>query len=82
MAIISAPCLDPSDRSSDWGYYCMGCRDSKDLETHFRNKFTRDGLADHVALQGDVIFFERQDRMVHSRMLSQVVTQAQVAHDA
>ncbi|KAG6019237.1 hypothetical protein E4U41_003318, partial [Claviceps citrina] len=51
MSIISAPYLDPINRSVDWGSYCIRCRDSK-MPNHynFRNKLTRHELAEHVAL--------------------------------
>ncbi|KAI9159128.1 hypothetical protein HJFPF1_07136 [Paramyrothecium foliicola] len=78
MAIISAPYLDQFKQSADWGLYCLGCRDrtnSTDAEAHFRNQFTRDGMAKHIALHGEMTFDKRRKRMVHSQSLREASEQ-------
>lgn len=52
MAIISAPYFTSSGRSVDWGFYCTSCIDSTAGALDFRDKFTRDGFAGHLARYG------------------------------
>ncbi|KAK4154289.1 hypothetical protein C8A00DRAFT_14591 [Chaetomidium leptoderma] len=55
MAIITAPHLFDAGRQADWGYFCLGCRDEKEEKTrHFRIKYTRQDLPQHVARYGPV----------------------------
>ncbi|KAI1175431.1 hypothetical protein F4777DRAFT_588500 [Nemania sp. FL0916] len=52
MSIVSAPYLYSSGQSADWGYYCNRCKESKDPDTHFRIKFTKDGILTHLKQHG------------------------------
>lgn len=54
MSIISAPFLGSSGQSADWGFFCAGCRESKEPTNHFRDKFTEDGIADHIRQYGPI----------------------------
>ncbi|KAI1109115.1 hypothetical protein F5Y14DRAFT_433804 [Nemania sp. NC0429] len=55
MAIITAPYLLDNGRRVDWGYFCTGCREEKEEETrHFRIKYTKAGLLEHLAKYGPV----------------------------
>jgi hypothetical protein len=55
MAIITAPYLFDSGRQVDWGYFCLGCQEEKDEKTkHFRIKYTREEISDHLARYGPV----------------------------
>jgi hypothetical protein len=55
MAIITAPYLLDAGRQADRGYFCLGCRDEKEEKTrHFRNKYTREDMLEHVARYGPV----------------------------
>ncbi|KAI0433108.1 hypothetical protein F5Y09DRAFT_329277 [Xylaria sp. FL1042] len=54
VSIISAPYLSSSGQSADWGVYCDACRRSGQPETHFRNKYTKDGFLDHCERYGPV----------------------------
>ncbi|KAI1179970.1 hypothetical protein F4777DRAFT_355409 [Nemania sp. FL0916] len=55
MAIITAPYLLDSGRRVDWGYFCTGCKEEKEEETkHFRIKYTKAGLVEHLARYGPV----------------------------
>ena len=50
MTIITAPYLLDAGRRADWGSFCLGCRDEKEEETrHFRIKYPREDLPEHVA---------------------------------
>lgn len=52
---ITAPYLLDAGRQADWGYFCLGCRDETDEQTrHFRIKYTREGLPEHIATHGQV----------------------------
>ncbi|KAI1109137.1 hypothetical protein F5Y14DRAFT_444922 [Nemania sp. NC0429] len=44
MSIISAPYLFSFGHSADWGYFCTRCKNSRELSTVFRIKFTKDGI--------------------------------------
>ncbi|KAI8628600.1 hypothetical protein F5Y19DRAFT_464972 [Xylariaceae sp. FL1651] len=48
MSIFSAPWFGSSGQSADWGFYCAGCRESKELEKNLRNKYTANGMVDHI----------------------------------
>jgi len=53
MAIITAPYLFDSGLQVDWGYFCLGCEDEKCEETkHFRMKYTREGMKEHIERYG------------------------------
>jgi len=55
MAIITAPYLLDGGRYADWGYFCLGCRDEKEEDTrHFRIKYTKEGVPEHLARYGSV----------------------------
>ncbi|GJD02227.1 F-box domain-containing protein [Colletotrichum higginsianum] len=55
MAIITAPYLFDSGLQVDWGCFCLGCSEEKDEGTrHFRIKYTRQGMLDHIAKHGPV----------------------------
>lgn len=55
MTIITAPYLFDSGRYSDWGYFCLGCKEEKEEETrHFRIKYTRKEISEHIARYGPV----------------------------
>lgn len=48
MFTVSAPCLDRSGQTADWGVYCQRCRGNRmDPTTHGRNKYTREGFLEH-----------------------------------
>ncbi|KAG5928742.1 hypothetical protein E4U42_000055 [Claviceps africana] len=66
MAIVAAPYLDGLGRSADWGFYCMGCADDTGIERHFRNHFTKDGLAEHMARFGKVTLNGRKTLVIHA----------------
>ncbi|XXG96419.1 hypothetical protein Hte_002701 [Hypoxylon texense] len=51
MSIISAPFFGSSGQSVDWGFYCKRCRD-KEPGVRFRNKYTKDGILDHIRGHG------------------------------
>ncbi|KAI1392960.1 uncharacterized protein F4822DRAFT_392679 [Hypoxylon trugodes] len=52
MAIISAPYFRPSDLTVDWGYYCAGCKGHEEFPQHFRDKYTEDGIINHIKRRG------------------------------
>ncbi|TWU71610.1 hypothetical protein ED733_000479 [Metarhizium rileyi] len=55
MAIITAPYLFDFGRQADWGYFCLGCKEEKEEKTrHFRMKYTREEVSEHVARNGPV----------------------------
>lgn len=55
MAIITAPYLFDFGQQADWGYFCLVCQDEKDEKTrHFRIKYTREGISEHIARYGPV----------------------------
>ncbi|KAL2753124.1 hypothetical protein ACRALDRAFT_1036659 [Sodiomyces alcalophilus JCM 7366] len=54
MAIITAPYLFDAGRQADWGYFCLGCKDEKEETRHFRIKYTREGISEHIARYGPV----------------------------
>ncbi|RKU42299.1 hypothetical protein DL546_002314 [Coniochaeta pulveracea] len=55
MAIITAPYLFDFGLQADWGYFCLGCKDEKEEETkHFRIKYTRQEVLEHIAKYGPV----------------------------
>ncbi|KAI1313689.1 hypothetical protein F5Y03DRAFT_105082 [Xylaria venustula] len=64
MAIISAPCIGSSGLSADWGFYCAGCRESKELEKNFRNKYTANGIVDHIRRYGAVTVVDQRTKHV------------------
>ncbi|KAI0881296.1 uncharacterized protein GGS22DRAFT_73341 [Annulohypoxylon maeteangense] len=39
MTFISAPFLNSSERSTEWGFYCMKCSDCDELAIYFRIKY-------------------------------------------
>ncbi|KAG5942151.1 hypothetical protein E4U59_001312 [Claviceps monticola] len=55
MAIITAPYLIDFGRQADWGYFCVGCLDElRKTGRHFRTKYTREGISEHMARYGPV----------------------------
>ncbi|QPH19967.1 hypothetical protein C2857_005264 [Epichloe festucae Fl1] len=55
MAIITAPHLIDFGRQADWGYFCLGCKDeNEETSRHFRTKYTREGISEHMARYGPV----------------------------
>ncbi|KAK0368428.1 F-box domain-containing protein [Colletotrichum limetticola] len=55
MAIITAPYLFDSGRQADWGCFCLGCKEEKEEKTkHFRIKYTREEVSEHIARYGPV----------------------------
>ncbi|EEU47065.1 uncharacterized protein NECHADRAFT_78111 [Fusarium vanettenii 77-13-4] len=55
MAIITAPHLFDSGPRADWGYFCLGCKEEKEEKTkHFRIKYTREEVSEHIAKYGPV----------------------------
>ncbi|KAG5922356.1 hypothetical protein E4U61_005349 [Claviceps capensis] len=55
MAIITAPYLIDFGRQADWGYFCVGCLDElRKTGMHFRTKYTREGISEHMARYGPV----------------------------
>ncbi|KAG5768256.1 hypothetical protein H9Q72_004160 [Fusarium xylarioides] len=55
MAIITAPFLFDSGRQADWGCFCLGCKDETEEKTkHFRIKYTREEVSEHIARYGPV----------------------------
>jgi len=54
MAIITAPYLFESGRQVDWGYFCLGCKDEKEETRHFRIKYAREEILEHVARYGPI----------------------------
>ncbi|RDA83181.1 hypothetical protein CP532_6445 [Ophiocordyceps camponoti-leonardi (nom. inval.)] len=55
MAIITAPYLFDSGRQADWGCFCVGCMEETDQDTrHFRIKYTREDILEHIARYGPV----------------------------
>jgi hypothetical protein len=55
MTIITAPHLFAYGRQVDWGYFCLGCRVQKEEESrHFRIKYTKDEVLEHIAKYGPV----------------------------
>lgn len=55
MALITAPYLLDAGRQADWGYFCLGCREEKGEKTrHFRIKYTRADMREHVMRYGPV----------------------------
>jgi len=55
MAIITAPYLFDAGRQADWGYFCLGCGEEKEEKTkHFRIKYTREDIPEHVTRYGPV----------------------------
>ncbi|KAL0949130.1 hypothetical protein HGRIS_009214 [Hohenbuehelia grisea] len=57
MAIITAPVLLHGGRQVDRGFFCRGCMDESHEETgkHFRNKYTKEGIAEHFATHGRIV---------------------------
>lgn len=68
MAIITAPYLFDAGQQADWGYFCLGCKDEKEEKTkHFRIKYTREEVAEHIARYGPVVEMPRiPGRFVHN----------------
>ncbi|KAI3335105.1 hypothetical protein F4824DRAFT_166216 [Ustulina deusta] len=64
MSIISAPCFGSSGLSADWGFYCAGCRESKELEKNLRNKYTANGIVDHIRRYGAVTVVDQQTKHI------------------
>lgn len=55
MTIITAPHLFCHGLRADWGYFCLGCAEEKEEKTrHFRIKYTREEVSEHIASQGPV----------------------------
>jgi len=56
MSIITAPHLLDAGRQVDWGFFCHGCGEEKEEETsHYRIKYTREDIVEHVARLGAVV---------------------------
>ncbi|KAI5861422.1 hypothetical protein GGS23DRAFT_576753 [Durotheca rogersii] len=68
MAIVTAPYLLDAGRQVDWGCFCLGCRDETDeTARHFRIKYTREGILEHIARHGPVREMPRiPGRFMHS----------------
>ncbi|KAI0517901.1 hypothetical protein F5B22DRAFT_600968 [Xylaria bambusicola] len=64
MSIISAPCFGSSGLSADWGFYCTGCRESKELGKNLRNKYTANGIVDHIRRYGAVTVVDQHPKHV------------------
>lgn len=56
VAIVSVPYFAPfrQAQSVDWGFHCVLCKGCKEPDTHFRLKYTRDGLMQHLMEQHDL----------------------------
>ncbi|KAI3326056.1 hypothetical protein HD806DRAFT_432731 [Xylariaceae sp. AK1471] len=55
MAIITAPYLFDFGRQASWGYFCLGCKEEKEENTrHFRIKYTREEVSEHMTKYGPV----------------------------
>ncbi|KAI1736018.1 hypothetical protein F4680DRAFT_433938 [Xylaria scruposa] len=52
MSIISAPHLTSSGQSAEWGYFCTRCIDNLDPASHFRIKYTKIGILEHLKKHG------------------------------
>lgn len=52
MAIITAPYLFDSGLRVDWGYFCLGCAEEKETTRHFRIKYIREEVLEHIAKYG------------------------------
>lgn len=57
MAVITAPYLFDSGRQADWGYFCLGCKieGGRPHLLHYKTKFSRDGMLDHIRRFGPVL---------------------------
>ncbi|TRX94855.1 hypothetical protein FHL15_004316 [Xylaria flabelliformis] len=64
MSIISAPCFSSSGLSADWGFYCTGCKESKELEKNLRNKYTANGIVGHIRRYGAVKVVDQKTKHV------------------
>jgi hypothetical protein len=53
VAIVSAPYFG-ADQSVDWGVHCIGCRESTGSASHFRFKYSQDGIYDHINEFGNI----------------------------
>lgn len=60
MSIISAPFFGSPGQSVDWGFYCAGCRESTQPTRHFRDKFTENGIVDHIRRYGAITVANHQ----------------------
>ncbi|KAI8631318.1 hypothetical protein F5Y19DRAFT_26697 [Xylariaceae sp. FL1651] len=48
MSIISAPYFNSSGHLAEWGFHCDNCRSLTRSATNMKNKFTTDGIIDHM----------------------------------
>ncbi|KAI1188651.1 hypothetical protein F5B17DRAFT_394761 [Nemania serpens] len=64
MSIVSAPFFGSSGLSADWGFYCAGCRESKEVEKNFRNKYIASGIVDHIRRYGAVRVVDQRPKHV------------------
>ncbi|KAG6840536.1 hypothetical protein C0991_006131, partial [Blastosporella zonata] len=56
MAIITAPVLFNAGRQVDRGLFCAGCmNETEEKTTHFRIKYTTQGMSEHIASYGLVV---------------------------
>lgn len=56
MAVVRTPWLDLRTKSLEWGFHCVGCeRQYRCRPMHWRRKFTRGTLLDHIRECGDII---------------------------
>ncbi|CZR48372.1 uncharacterized protein FPRO_12982 [Fusarium proliferatum ET1] len=54
VAIVSAPWLDRSSDTIEWGFHCLGCARSSRLPLHKRRKFIRSSFHDHIRECGNI----------------------------
>jgi hypothetical protein len=48
MSVISAPFIDPTERSVDWGLYCALCREDKEWYGRWKCKYGRSEIYEHL----------------------------------
>ncbi|KAG6091472.1 hypothetical protein E4U30_006885 [Claviceps sp. LM220 group G6] len=66
MTIITAPYLIDFGRQADWGSFCVGCQDElKETGRHYRTKYTREGISEHMTRYGPVKEIPRTVRYLH-----------------
>ncbi|KAG6106113.1 hypothetical protein E4U13_007583 [Claviceps humidiphila] len=66
MTIITAPYLIDFGRQADWGSFCVGCQDElKETGRHYRTKYTREGISEHITRYGPVKEMPRTKRCLH-----------------
>lgn len=64
MSIISAPFFGSSGLSADWGFYCTSYRGNHKFEKNLRNKYTADGIVDHIRRYGAVTVVNQQPKHI------------------